>query len=623
MTKLSKEEITKLNDQYTEAKNHFLYYYKPEFDRAYKLFASYTGDRAKELEKMNDGRIWQSNVFIPQIFSYIKIFLQKAVGVSPDFKIKGEHSEPLKEVIQWLWEIGMEEDLIDYFLQAFITGNTVGKDFLKKDKIKKREKQITFVDQIKKLLRISKDAGYTYRPDFDPVDIYNFYTHPRAKKLSDPFRKFQRYVITIDEAKKQYPDVPESVWAQFNDKKGGEVQDYAAVREEVLLQVYQSIKETTQGSSPFSSQGGQNKPETKEDLFEFVESWTDDEFIVFSPTGGETIIVKEGDNPHDHGESPYRLTKFFPRPFQLLGMGIPKLVEHLQELLNSQTNQRSDAISLAIHGMIAAAPSTLPGYKSSTFKFGPMQILWTPDPKSINHIKLGGVDQSSFVDTDNIKDSMRTTIGIDEYSTLKGTDRKETATVASFMREATLEGVKLFLIMLKNSYTGHFEHFIRMIKQYWTKRSVVPKKALAILDDYTDVDFPVLEENWTGVDGKHLLFPDEYEISIEQASTLATSTELAKTKDLEFWNLVKDAPDDMLDPETGKIFSIKKFKIMQKIIEDYGWEKDNYIVERKIPIMQPAADPNNPAAQPSVIPSENNNIPLPGNAAGADLGAAL
>lgn len=613
---MTKEEIIKLNDEYDEAKQFFLYYYKPEFDRAYKNFASYTGDRAKDLEKLNDGRIWQSNVFIPQVFSYIKTFLQKTVGVSPDFKIEGEHSEPLKEVVQWLWEIGMSEDLIDYFLQAFITGNTIGKDFLKQEKQRTTEKEVKLIDKIKKLFKSKKTKGIVYRPDFDPVDIYNFYTHPRMKKLSDNFRTFQRYVITIDEAQKQYPDVPTGVWAQFKDKQGGDVQDYASVRKEVLLQTYTSVKETTQ-----SSQSGGTQPETKEKLFEIVESWNDDEFIVFSPTGGETIIIKESDNPHDHGEKPFKLTKFFPRPFQLLGMGIPKLVEHLQELLNSMTNQRADAVTLSIHGMIVAAPTSLPGYKSSNFKFGPMQVLWTQDPRSISHIKLGGVDQTAFIEADNIKEAMRIAIGIDEFSTLKGSDRKETATVASFMREATLEGVKLFLIMLKNSYTGHFEHFISMIKQYWTKRSVVPKKALAILDDYTDVDFPVLEENWIGEDGKHRLFPEEYEMSIEQASTLATSTELAKTKDLEFWNLVKDVPDEMMDPETGKIFSIKKFKILQKIIEDYGWEKDNYIVEKKMPVMPPI-DPNNPNPQP-INSSENNNIPLAGNETGVDLGAAF
>ncbi len=616
---MTKEQIQKLEEEYREAKQHFLYYYKPEFDRAYKLFASYTGDRAKELEKTKDGRIWQSNVFIPTVFSYIKAFLQKTVGVAPDFKIEGKNSEPLKQVIEWIWQVSMSEDMIDYFLQVFITGNTVGKDFLKQEKQKKIKKEITVIEKIRKLLRIKINKGITYRPDFDPVDIYNWYPHPRMKKLSESFRVFQRYVISLDEAKSQYPTVSNDVWSRLKDKEGADIKDYASVRKEVLLTVYDSLKETTRQSTTSGAQS--NPPETKEKLLEIVEAWNDDELIVFAPVSGETIIVKEGDNPYDHGEKPFRLTKFFPRLFQLYGMGIPKLIEHLQELLNGMTNQRVDAITLSIHGMIAAAPTNLPGYEKDKFKYGPMQVVWTNDPRSVNHIKLGAVDQSAFIETDNIKEAMRTAVGIDEYSTLKGTDRKETATVASFMREATLEGVKLFLIMLKNSYLGHFEHYISMIKQHWTKRSVVPKKALAILDDHSDTDFPVTEENWMDEDGNHRLFPDEYETSIEQASTLASSTELAKTKDLEFWELLKEVPDDMRDPETGKIYSVKKFKILMKIVEDYGWEKDNYIVEKQAQIdNQPIPDQSQLGGN---LNTNNNTIPLPGNQSGADLATAL
>ncbi|KKQ19015.1 MAG: hypothetical protein US34_C0031G0006 [Candidatus Nomurabacteria bacterium GW2011_GWC2_36_9] len=40
------KELQKYNSEYDEAKKNFLYYFKPEFDRGYKLFSSYNGDRA-------------------------------------------------------------------------------------------------------------------------------------------------------------------------------------------------------------------------------------------------------------------------------------------------------------------------------------------------------------------------------------------------------------------------------------------------------------------------------------------------------------------------------------------------------------------------------------------------
>lgn len=631
----SKQELEKFRTEYDEAVKHARFYFHPEYDKAYKLFESYTGDRAEELEKLTDGSVWQSNVFLPYVFGYIKAYLQKTVGVMPDLRVDGTHGEALKEVLELLWEYRMSEDQIDYFLQCFIFGHTIGKDFLKKDAIRTVEKKVKLIEKIKRLFRSQKTAGFVFWPDFDPVDIYNFFRHVRMRKLTDPLPVFQRYVITLDEAKLQYPDVPQSVWANFADKDGkplsgmGDITDYAYVRKEVLIKTYQSLRETTKSSRQYgdANPGINAQPTSTDVLMEIVERWEDGRFTVFCPGGGGTgaIEIKDGANPHDHNEKPFRKVTFFPRPFQFEGMGLPKLLMHLQELVNSDTNKIEDAVSVRINGMIAAAPVALPGYdQRKSIVVRPMGILWTNDPASVREIRFGDVNQGNFVQIDRIKDMMRFVSGIDDYTTLQGTNGKETATVASFMREATLEGVKLFLFLLRGAYLGHFEHFVSMIKQHWTRRSVVPKRILASLDDYTDTDFPVLEESWIGQDGKHALFPDEYEISIEQTSTLATSTELRKQKDLELWEKIKEMPDDITDPETGKVFSIKKFKVLARIFEDYGWEEDQYIVEKKIPPALSASTPPAPGETGIEGPTPPSPVPpLPGPEAGADLGGAV
>jgi hypothetical protein len=583
------------------------------------------------LERTTEGEIWQSNVFIPQVFAYIKTFLQKTVGITPDFKLEGKNSDALKDLVLWLWEIGMSDDLIDYFLQVFICGTTIGKDFLRKETKKKRKKEISIVEKIKRLVFRTETAKITFRPDFDPVDIYNFYPHPRMKKIADPFPVFHRYVLTLDEMKLQYPDVPKNTWNQFVDKdgmvvkSGGDTTDYAYVRKEVLLYLRKNIRETTKASTPI--QGNPNNPvqmpTTDEKLFEVVERWTDDHVCVFLPMDGTPIEIKNSDNPYDHQEKPYSRTGFFPRPFSFYWLGIPKLVDHLQELLNSVTNQRVDAITMKIHSMIAAAPVALPGYKQSTITVRPLGILWTNDPNSVKELKFGDVNSSAFIEPNHIKEAMRIAVGIDEYTTTAGKDIKQTATVASFMREATLEGVKLFLIMLRNSYIMHFEHWISMIKQFWTTKGVIPDKAVGIL-----MRHELITPESENVEG---LFDDQYEISLESTSALASSSELKKTKDLELWGLIKDV-DQIVDAETGTVYSVKKFKILMKLFEDYGWEPENYIgeVEPKPPVpaadqtMQPGAGvpaDDQPAVEPppDVVPEQG----LPGNEIGAVLGNAM
>lgn len=615
------KELQKFNSEYDEAKKNFLYYYKPEFDRGYKLFSSYNGDRAEQLERTNDGEVWQSNVFIPQVFSYIKTFLQKSVGITPDFKLEGKNNEALKDLILWLWEIGMSDDLVDYFLQVFICGTTIGKDFLRKETKKKRQKEIGIVDKIKKLIFKTATSKIIFRPDFDPVDIYNFYPHPRMKKIADPFPVFHRYVLTMDEMKAQYPDVNESVWKQFLNtegevvKSGGDTTDYAYVRKEVLINLRKSLRETTKASSPI--EGNPNNPvqmpTTSEKLFEVVERWVDDRFTAFLPMDGTPLEIKDGDNPYDHEQKPYSRTGFFPRPFSFYWLGIPKLVDHLQELLNSITNQRVDAVTMKIHSMIAAAPVALPGYKQSSITVRPLGILWTNDPNSVRELKFGDVNSSAFVEPDHIKEAMRIAVGIDEFTTTAGMDRKETATVASFMREATLEGVKLFLIMLRNSYIMHFDHWISMIKQFWTTKSVMPDKAVAIL-----MRHGLITEADENTDG---LFADEYEMSLESTSSLATSSELKKSKDLELWGLIKDVTE-LVDAETGTVYSVKKFKVLMKLFEDYGWEPTNYITEQRQPasITTPTPDGGIPPMSPAgEVPAPT----LPGNQMGSILGNAI
>ena len=242
-----------------------------------------------------------------------------------------KNSEALKDLIVWLWEIGMSDDLIDYFLQVFICGTTIGKDFLKKQTKKKRKKEVSFLDNIKKLIFKTETSKIVFRPDFDPVDIYNFYPHPRMKKIADPFPVFHRYVLTLDEMKAQYPDINESVWKQFLNsdgevvKSGGDTTDYAYVRKEVLIQLRKNIRETTKASSPV--EGNPNNPVSApvsdEKLFEVVERWIDERFTVFLPMDGTPIEIKDGDNPYDHEQKPYSRTGFFPRPFSFYWLGIP------------------------------------------------------------------------------------------------------------------------------------------------------------------------------------------------------------------------------------------------------------------------------------------------------------
>ena len=90
--------------------------------------------------------------------------------------------------------------------------------------------------------------------------------------------------------------------------------------------------------------------------------------------------------------------------------------------------------------------------------------------------------------------------------------------------------------------------------------------------------------------------------------------------------MIKDV-NELTDAETGTVYSIKKFKILMKLFEDYGWEPTNYITEQKQPPITPT-DQGNPAIPageaPAIEPTGEMPTPaLPGNEMGAMLGNAI
>ena len=96
----------------------------------------------------------------------------------------------------------------------------------------------------------------------------------------------------------------------------------------------------------------------------------------------------------------------------------------------------------------------------------------------------------------------------------------------------------------------------------------------AAIDDNADINFPVKDEEWIDVEN----WPRE-----RCSSTLASSTELRRANDKILWEMVQELPDQMVDPDSGEIISIRKWKILSKVLEDSsGWDSDQYI-SKKMP----------------------------------------
>lgn len=94
-------------------------------------------------------------------------------------------------------------------------------------------------------------------------------------------------------------------------------------------------------------------PDTKKGRIEVLEIWRREETGIRVYTiGNRTVLLREGDNPFDHGEFPFVLFVGQSKPFRIPGRAQIEKLSALQEALWSVTNQRLDNlmfINNAIH----------------------------------------------------------------------------------------------------------------------------------------------------------------------------------------------------------------------------------------------------------------------------------
>jgi len=86
---------------------------------------------------------------------------------------------------------------------------------------------------------------------------------------------------------------------------------------------------------------------------EIMEYWSQDGSILRTVAGG-MYLIRETENPFEHGEKPFIYTNFKRRPKEIWGIGICELAEDGQDLLNTAVNQAMDSNALANNLMLIA-----------------------------------------------------------------------------------------------------------------------------------------------------------------------------------------------------------------------------------------------------------------------------
>jgi len=545
-----KEEamMKKFHIQLGDAKTYFINCIKPQADRAYKLYMSYNGDRAKEIQS------WQANVFIPYAQAVVETLKPRILDARPDFTVQGRNeddqlkAEKLVKLGDYTWEVSKMDNTSELVVDSsLIFGTGYLQVSWKKDvRTHKFLKTKGLAD--KKYKWEEKEQVFYDAPYAEWVDNYglwyDWHNIPRESKQY----WFKRLILTGEEIKRRYPMHDKKRLELAVKSRGGDLTDYASIRNE--------IKKTHEGINKgddqnVSSSGLSNIYENQEDpdlgMHEVFEWWRpfDDAYAVMV---NNVPILKGGfiPNPYDFKEAPFIEIPYLRLPGEFEGVGLPLILENPQIMLNMIKNQRLDAATLNIHKMWIVNP--LANIDKNDLVTRPFGIIYSADTQGVREVQFSDIKQSSYREEELLKSDMMYASGVDDFSMGVG-GQAGSATEVRHLRESTLERVRLFINHLGSAYSDLLRFWMSMYRQFFTKDMTIR----IIGEDGREL-FPLIEKD-------DLMGMFDYKASV--IPSIAGKNDIDKKQGMDLFQLLINLP--FVDPR----------KLTSKILHSWNWSLES------------------------------------------------
>lgn len=539
--------------QMYDARNYFLTIIKPRLDRSYKLYIAYAGDRQAQIKK------WQSNVSVPYIQAVVETMVPRIVDARPEFTVLGRNeddqvkAEKQQEVMDYFWEVaGMDSTAEDFVRAALIYGTSFLQVSWKKDvrKLKfLRSKDIASTKYEWK----EEEKTFFDGPMCEWVDNYNLWYdwHNTARKSKQFW--FKRLVLTEAEIRRRYPMADKKRLVMALASPGGDLTDYAAIRQQVRTTHSGTTKRDA--ASMYSASGtvyGTDKYYSTQDdtmkMYETFEWWRpfDDSYAVM--VGGSYVpIFKDGEMPipMDFKEAPFIEAAYLKIPGEFEGYGLPLILESPQIMLNLVKNQRLDSVTLSIHKMWIVNP--LANINKEELVTRPFGIIYSIDPNGVKEIQFSDIKMSAYKEEELLKGDMQYASGVDDFSMGVG-GGSNSATEVRHLRESTLERVRMFINHLGDAYSDVLRYWMDMTRQLFTESMTI-----RIIGQNGQQEFPLIERD----DLKGF-----FDYRAKVLPSIAGQDEVKKKQDMDLYQLLINLP--FIDPQ----------KLTSRVISSWGWSLD-------------------------------------------------
>lgn len=550
------KEVDLMNAFFLEREDAYQYFYnviRPRLNRYYKLYVAYAGDRKREI------KTWQANVFVPYIQAVVETLMPRILDARPDFNVIARReednlkTEKQQQLADYLWELArMDRVTEDVVRSSLIYGTGFMQVSWKKD-VRKLKFLKTKDIGARKYKWVEEEKTYYDAPFAEWIDnYYLWYDWHNIERRSKQFW-FKRLVLTANEIRRRYPMAdPERLDMAVN-SAGGDLTDYAAIRQAVKSNQERITKEadrnvTNAFSGVYYNTQRYQMVDSKLRMYEVFEWYRPYEDTYAVIVGGSRVpILRNGfmPIPYDFKESPFIDVPYMRVPGEFEGYGVAAVLESPQIMLNLIKNQRLDAATLSIHKMWIVNP--LANINKEELVTRPFGIIYSIDPQGVREVQFSDIKASAYKEEDLLKSDMKYASGVDDFS--MGIGGSANATEIRHLRESTLERVRLFVNHLGDAFADVIRYWMDMERQLFTE-----KMTIRVIGDNGEVTFPLIEKD-------DLMGLFDYRATV--IPSIAGQQDIQKKQDMDLFQLLVNLP------------FIDQRKLTSKVVADWGWNLDS------------------------------------------------
>lgn len=416
------------------------------------------GEAAWEAIRREDDSIpedWQSTYYIPLTTGVIESAISEFIEQQnrPLILPRGKEDQPramiMSNIYDYTWEVA-DGDLesADVFKGALIHGTGIAREFYLQDKrivkdivdfTAKTKKTRTVVNTKDRELMEYDDCMMEYRP------IWDVYVDEKAREFNRGSHKARdvvdRYIMNIRDAR-QFFSGP--VWDPFSNmqyvKPGGDTEYH---------RYFKPPEDITH-------------EEDVEVLWYWARSPEDMLVIVIND-----VVIVNGSNPYKHKWLPFAKAQDIRRLNQFYGKGEPKLLESIQEELNTLRRMTIDRHHLDIDKTFLVGNTTTLDDEDMIAR--PHGVIQVDDPSNVQALEYGDIPASAQYTQRAINEDAVRATGIDDrFQSLSNSPT--TATEAAILQESTQKRIKMKITYFQKGFLRDISRMrVANIQQFYSQ----------------------------------------------------------------------------------------------------------------------------------------------------------